>query len=135
MVESGKDCAKTGVLYEISCVQCNQNLTQQTVSRGPGGCQAPNYIGMTRTSVHWRMVSYLQGQKSKSPSNPLYRHDQDCHNGEVQQYVTRVLTSERNLLPLAIIEGLFIEQQYPGSSLNEKNEQGRGALVRLIASR
>ena len=81
------------------------------------------------------MQNHLQGQKSKSKSNPLHRHDEEAHNGEVQQYVTRVLTTERNLLPLSVKEGLYIEQQFPGSSFNDRNEQGRGALVRLIATR
>ena len=105
------------------------------MSRAPGKCLAPNYVGMTRTLVHWRMQNHLQGQKSKSNNNPLHRHDEEVHNGEVQKYTTRVLTTERNLLPLAVIEGLYIEQQYPGSSFNDRNEQGRGALVRLIATR
>ena len=135
MVESGKDCAKTGIFYEITCLSCNQKLQEPTVSRAPGNCHAPNYVGMTRTSVHWRMLSHLQGQRSRSTNNPLHRHDEEEHNGEVQKYMTRVLTTERNLLPLAIIEGLYIEQQYPGSSFNDRNEQGRGALVRLIATR
>ena len=50
-------------------------------------------------------------------------------------YGTRIITTERNLLPLAVIEALHIEQQYPGSSMNDRNENGRGALVRLIATR
>ena len=51
------------------------------------------------------------------------------HEGEAQRYTTRILTSERNLLPLAIIESLYIEQQYPGTSFNDRMEGGRGALV------
>ena len=81
------------------------------------------------------MLGHLQGQRSKYTDNPLHRHDVDANEGEVQQYVTRILATERNLLPLAIIEGLYIEKQYPQSSINCRNEQGRGALVRLIASR
>ena len=135
LVESGKDCAKTGVLYEISCKACNQKIQEPVTSRAPGSCQAPNYVGMTRTSVHCRMLGHLQGQRSKYTDNPLHGHDIDAHKGELQKYVTRVLATERNLLPLAIIEGLYIENQHPQSSMNGRNEQGRGALVRLIASR
>ena len=135
IVEKHKDCAKTGVIYEITCVSCNQSIQDTNTSRYPGHCLAPNYVGMTRTSAHWRMVSHLQGQRAKSSSNPLYRHDIERHNGEMQQYKTRILTSEKNLLPLAIIESLYIEQQYPGSSFNDRMEGGRGALVRLIATR
>ena len=90
---------------------------------------------MTRTSAHWRMQSHLQGQRSKSGGNPLYRHDCEKHEGEPQSYKTRILTAERNLLPLAIIEALYIEQQHPGTSFNDRMEGGRGSLVRLIATR
>ena len=101
----------------------------------PRSYQAPNYVGMTRTSVHCQMLGHLQGQRSRSTDNPLHRHDVDAHEGVVQKYVTRVLTTERNLLPLAIIEGLYMEKQYPESSINGRNEQGWRALERLIASR
>ena len=134
IVESTKDCAKTGILYEITCVTCNQGVTDN-FSRSPGACKTPNYVGMTRTSAHWRMQNHLQGQRSKSGGNPLYRHDCDKHEGEPQLYRARILTAERNLLPLACIEALYIEQQYPGTSFNDRNEGGRGSLVRLIATR
>ena len=81
------------------------------------------------------MQGHLQGQKSKSSNNPLHRHDLECHNGEVQSYTTRIIAAERNLLPLRVTEGLYIEKQYPGTSFNERNENGRGNLVRLIATR
>ena len=43
--------------------------------------------------------------------------------------------TEKNLLPLSILEGLYIEKQDPTQRLNERNESGRGGLVRMIASR
>ena len=81
------------------------------------------------------MQSHLKGQKSKDKSNPLFRHDTEVHSGEMQTYKTRILNTERNLLPLCILEGLYIEKQDPAQRLNERNENGRGGLVRLIASR
>ena len=90
---------------------------------------------MTSTSVHWRMQGHLSGQKSKSSNNPLWRHDQEAHGGSHQTYTTRILRRERNLLPLTLVEALFIEKQYPETSLNDKNEAGRGGLVRLTARR
>ena len=32
MLETGKYCAKTDVLYEITCLSCNQKLQKPTVS-------------------------------------------------------------------------------------------------------
>ena len=90
-------------------------------------------IGMTRCSAHYRMELHLKGQKSKDTANPLYRHERDVHKGEVQTYQTRILASEKNLLPLCIMEGLYIEKQ--NYTMNDKNEFGRGSLVRMIANR
>ena len=134
-MEGGKDCSKTGILYEITCLACNSKVDSPNISRAPGQCVAPNYVGMTRTSAHWRMSNHLPGQKAKSGNNPLHRHDVSNHEGEVQKYVMRILRTEKNLLPLAVSEGLYIEKQYPGSSFDYRNEYGRGSLVRLTASR
>ena len=81
------------------------------------------------------MASHLKGQRAKSNSNPLYIHDRDHHHGEPQEYLTRILGRERSLLPLSILEGLYIEKQSPGTSINSRIESGRGGLVRLTAIR
>ena len=137
MVEGDRDCTKSGIIYEITCIQCSkaENETGKPVSRKPGARQTHNYIGMIRTSCHWRMKGHLQGQKAKHESNALHRHDVDHHNGEVQKYRTRILHSERNLLPLCLMEEIFIENQNPQLRMNDRNEAGRGNLVRIIATR
>ena len=80
IVENGRDCSKQGVIYEISCKSCNENAIEPN-SRRPGSCNTYNYIGITRTSVHWRMLNHLKGQNAKQNSNPLHRHDLDVHDG------------------------------------------------------
>ena len=92
-------------------------------------------MGMTMTSVHCRMKDHLKGQRSKSGSNPLHRHDMDSHQGVPQVYKTRILGKEQRILPLSVLEGLYLEAQKPGTSINEKNERGRGGLIRLVATR
>ena len=87
------------------------------------------------TSCHNRMRSHAQGHKYKLESNPLFRHDRDVHNGEIQEYTTRVVSKEKSIFPLTMLEGLHIEAQIEGTSLNERNEYGRGKLVRLTATR
>ena len=59
MVDPTKDCAKCSVIYEITCKDCNQKVQDPLKSTVPGECLVPNYIGMTRTSVHWRMQGHL----------------------------------------------------------------------------
>ena len=138
MVEGDKDCAKMGIIYEITCNSCMEPVNpgdKTKESRGPGGQARKNYVGMTRTSAHWRMQGHLSGQRAKSNSNPLHRHDVEGHQGVPQLYTTRILAVEGKQLPLNILEGLFIEKQRPNTTLNDKNEGGRGGLVRLRAVR
>ena len=104
-------------------------------SRKPGGQARPNYVGMTRTSAHCRMQGHLSGQRAKSKSNPLHRHDVEGHQGEPQEYTARILASEQKQLPLNILEALYIEKQVAGTTMNDKNEAGRGGIVRLRAVR
>ena len=125
-----------GVIYKITCKTCNQDIDQGgEESRDPGGQKAPNYMGMTMTSAHCRMVDHLGGQRAKRDNNPLYRHDRDKHNGEPLGYTTRILGCEQRLLPLTILEALYIEAQVPGTTINDRNEYGRGNLVRFTVSR
>ena len=90
---------------------------------------------MTMSSVHARMKDYLKDQKSKLKKSPMFRHDSEAHQGVPQIYTTRILARERSCFPLALTEGLYIESQLYGTSLNERNEQGGGALVRIRAQR
>ena len=128
-----------GCIYEICCKSCKDPVHQDQAlgktTKDPGGQDRRNYIGMTNTSVHARMMSHLKDQKSRLQKSPMWRHDRDHHGGEHQEYETRILTREKTLLSLAITEGLYIEGQLPETSLNEKNEKGRGGIIRLTCER
>ena len=138
IVESNKDCGQMGNIYKITCMTCQEAVIQEhgnQISRLPGGQLGPNYIGMTATSAHCRMVAHLEGQLAKKEANPLFRHDRDHHGGQLQKYRMRILCREQRVLPLSIMEALYIESQSPGTTINEKNEYGRGKLFRIVASR
>ena len=77
----------------------------------------------------------MLGEPHMYKSSPLYRHDHDKHGGEPQSYTIGIMNSQRNILPLTVMEALFIEKQQEGTSMNEKNEFGWGALMRLTAER
>ena len=90
---------------------------------------------MSRTSVHNRMLGHLRGQRQKKQSCPLYRHDCDSHNGQPQRYTTEILASERKMVCLKCLEGIMIEKDSNDLLLNDRNEQGRGGIVRITARR
>ena len=90
ITEDGKDCAAMYVIYEITCNLCQQSVSNESKrSREPGKHEGENYIGMTMTSSHCRMVSHLSGQRTKSIKNPLWRYDKDAYDGQHQQYTLR----------------------------------------------
>ena len=136
IVEGSKDCSSMGCIYEVTCASCQVPIDKDLKeTRDPGGTSKYNYVGMTMCSVHSRMKDHLKSQKAKASHSPMWRHDLEHHDGEHQTYQTRILTRERSIFPLALTEGLYIEKQYPGTSLNDRNERGRGSLVRIRAER
>ena len=53
---------------------------------------------------------------------------------DTQLYRTRILTSEKNLLPLCISEGIDIKKN-KNHRMNKRNENERGGSFRLTANR
>ena len=131
LVKGKQDCTDMGAVYEITCDTCTEPVSQEHTkqSNDPGGQPRKNYIGMTATSVHNRMLGHLAGQKAKNSKCPLWRHDEEAHAGQPQQYTTRVIRKERTLLPLSLTEALYIEKQSPGTTLNSKDERGRAIVT------
>ena len=129
----------SGVLYEATCNSCLEPVDLETQqeheTREPGKQPRLNYIGMTMTSLHNRMEGHKKGQKYKQSNKPLWRHDKEKHNCQPQEYSFRILSREQKILPLNVLEGLYIEAQIQGTSLNERNERGRGGLVRIKTCR
>ena len=83
-MEEGKDCAQMGLLYELTCNSCKETVEEEGggESRDPGGQRRENYIGMTATSVHWRIEGHKDGQKARNTGNTLHRHDLEKHQGD-----------------------------------------------------
>ena len=71
----------------------------------------------------------------KCSKSPLHRHDRETHHGEMQKYSMRKIGSEKKIVRLACLEALEIERLPPELSLNERNEQGRGGVVRISVLR
>ena len=127
-IVEGDDCSQNKVVYNITCDQCSEVVDNDTDNEG-------TYIGMTATSIHNRMLQHLQYQKRKDRKGPMTRHDIDFHNGVKQNYTAKVFKKERKLLNLCMNEALSIEKNPEMTKLNERNECGRGGIVRLRATR
>ena len=128
IVDSGERCDKSGLVYKIQCITCKEEVAEESN-------ESHNYIGLTRTSVHARMKSHLYDQSRKKSKSPLYRHDVAHHNGVPQKYITNIVNSEKKIVRLYSLEALSIEKQDSKASMNERNEGGRGGVVRITATR
>ena len=91
----------------------------------PGGVKAPNYIGMTASSLHARHTDHRRGHKARNKNNCLVKHEVDVHDGQAQEYTAKYIGRERGLLHLSLKEALLIENQVQGTSLNDRKEHGR----------
>ena len=94
-----------------------------------GGETKPNYIGMNGTSLHARGVSHQQSVRSRNTSNALALHIRDAHAGVEQQFSMDACTSHRTVMTRYKTEGVYIEHQSVGTSLNSRMEEGCGGLV------
>ena len=119
------------------CKSCKSRLEpdQKEYPQKPGGIHSSHFLGLMSTSVQKSILDHRTGHRRKDAKNPLHRHDIDKHNGQVQQYETSVIQSDRGLLHLIFREAILIEGQKADLRINDKNEQGRGDLIRLTANR
>ena len=134
-VDPSIQCDRTGVVYRITCKQCDKEVMTDDTRNQSYDIETHNYVGMTRCSLHSRMMAHLKGQSAMSSKRPLYRHDTKCHGGETQKYNCTILATESKIVRLNCNEALRIEQQNPQYTMNERNEGGRGGIVRLTVTR
>ena len=135
MVDTTTDCSQQDKVYIITCNGCMQDITTPPMTglkpTEPGGEARYNYVGMTGTSMHARAKSHAQCISSMNKSNALAKHVHDIHNGTSPGFTMKPMASYRTVLRRYKGEGVLIEKQIVGSSLNGKIEGGRGGLVRL----
>ena len=67
MVDRSQNCDKSGVMYSIQCNTCEVLVEDDR--------ETSSYIGMTRTTLHNRMLGHLKDQHYKKSISPLHRHD------------------------------------------------------------
>ena len=90
---------------------------------------------MTAGSCHNRWLHHHEGQRRKDPGNSLHKHDVDFHNGQPQEYTTKVVTREISLLTLTVREAVLQEHEVKAVSMNDRIEMGRrGSIIRIHTS-
>ena len=132
-----KDCGRMGIVYAIRCNTCWQDIDPNIKEnlQKPGGAKTHHYIGMSACSMHSRMLTHRTGHQRGDPKNVLVKHDKEHHNGVKQEYSATTVHREQAILNLMMKEALMIEGQHHRTSMNSKNEKGRGKLIRIQAVR
>ena len=135
IVSPSHRCGQQGVVYKIQCKSCNAVIELERVTKNVAESRKPSYVGVTRTTVHNRMESHLVSQKYKHNHSPMWRHDLDAHEGTHQEYVCTIIGNERKIVRLYMREAIEIEKLNFGQKLNDRDERGRGGIVRITAQR
>ena len=106
LINLKEDCIDIGCIYEIACNSCQHPVDPETSTKDSiysGGQTRDNFVGRTATRTHYRMQRHLSGQKQREQvtqfTDIIWRH-----NGEPQNYSTKIIRNERTLLPLSVTE-------------------------------
>ena len=98
----------------------------------PGGVKSSNYVGMCAVTLHNRHKTHREQHLKKNPSNVIYKHDVEKHNGDRQKYTAKLIQTDRGLLHISLREAILIAGQHYGTSMNDRPEKGRGTgIIRI----
>ena len=81
-------------------------------------------------TLHARQKNHLDAIKSKNPKNPLVKHKNNEHNGEIQPFTMKLISSHNSVLSRYVSESIYIDNFDKAHILNSKSEWGRGKLIR-----
>ncbi|EYC20774.1 hypothetical protein Y032_0021g415 [Ancylostoma ceylanicum] len=97
------DCTKTGVVYQLECMSCNEL-----------------YIGETGRTLNVRIKEHMSAKKRGSVTSPLGRHKIETHGGKDFDVRCVILTHENEISARKALEAAWILAKNPG--MNNKNE-------------
>ena len=104
-------CDKNGVNYVITCLGCENSG------------QKGEYIGETSKNAYTRGKQHQDEYRKQSSESVLWRHCQERHNNERQEFTMRVTGQYRNDAMLRqIAESVRINNSHPDSRINNKTE-------------
>ena len=95
----------------------------------PGGVKSSNYVGMCAVTLHNRHKTHREQHLKKNPSNVMYKHDIEKHNGDRQKYTAKLILTDRGLLHISLREAILIAGQHYNTSMNDRLEKGRGTSI------
>ena len=90
---------------------------------------------MEGTSLHARHLAHRNGHQARKENSTLVKHEKEVHDNVPISYTAMIIMKDRGLLNLTLREGLLLEGQVQGTSLNDGKEKGRGVgVIRIQVS-
>ena len=122
-----KNCVKVtqgGAGYIIRCVTCRDRQVKAV------------YHGETGRTLYSRLTEHKKGHQKKVETNPLYKHDQEAHDGDTAEYSYEPMAFFRDPLTRQINEGVRINSSLGMYTLmNSKAEFRQGSVSRVEVMR
>ena len=124
-----KQCLKTtqgGAGYTITCTNCRSDNILSV------------YHGETSRTLYSSLVEHARGHNNKQEENPLFKHDENVHEGERQEYVYKAERFFRDPLTRQIHEGVRINKSLEDTNcklMNSKSEFRQGVVPRIKIKR
>jgi hypothetical protein len=161
-VDPKTDCGTMGSCYVLTCNECGE-VVPDTTTTPPGATQTtlvagsrrpqrrsnrphkkrphhegrPHYIGTSAKSLHARMLGHRRDIRGKQMSNAMAKHNSRQHKDAIEppKCTMKLLSVHLANLGRQVSEGLYLEKQNPGLSLNDRMEWSRSrGIIRIYSS-
>ena len=112
-------CQEQGLVYNIKCLRCAHEGKTMV------------YIGESSRTGYQRGLEHLRGLRDQLDASPLWKHQLVAHKGEETAYTMEVEETFRTPLERQVAEGVRINLQKKGLSMNSKSEWGQPGIPRI----
>ena len=120
--DSGGSCRRSGVTYQILCLECKNN-----------GIVA-QYKGESGRNMYCRGKEHLSDLRKKSKSSPLWKHCLEVHGGDIVDFKMELTGKFNTPLARQVMEGIHITH-FKGNIMNSKAEWRQPAIAQVSISR
>ena len=130
-----EDCRRHNILYESSCMECNQTDILYKKGAKLSDCEGV-YVGESGRSLHERAGEHLHDAGAGKEDSHMIKHWQEHHggSGDAPRFHFKLISSFQDALTRQVSEAVRIDLR-GGGVLNSKSEYSRCKLPRLTIDR
>jgi hypothetical protein len=130
-----EDCRRRNILYESSCMECNEKETLYKKGAKLSDCVGV-YVGESGRSLHERAGEHQHDAGAGTEDSHMIKHWSEHHggSGDVPKFHFKLIGSFQDALTRQVSEAVRIDLR-GGGVLNSKSEYSRCKLPRLTIDR